>query len=95
VKNQPRNIVFVDGLPWIKRAGRLWGDYDVCSEYTGIARSSFPVFVWRHGVKTIRHGRIALALKSDLDEKSGAALQGAPKLSERLPLRARHRSDRP
>jgi hypothetical protein len=94
MKKQPRNVIYLDGLPWIKRGGRLWGDYSTCSEYIGCAPSSFPVWVWRHGVTTIKHGRKSLALKSDLDQKSGAVMQGPPKLDERLPLRARHRAAR-
>lgn len=70
---RPRNLVEQDGLMWIKRAGRLWGDYKTCAEYTGIAPSSFATFVWRHNIKTIKYGRRSLASKLDLDMKSGAA----------------------
>ena len=91
-RKKPRNIVENDGLPWIKRGGQLWGTYDVCSEYTGVARSSFPVFVWRHGVKTIKHGRLTLASKKDIDQKSGAAQDDAIAASSQLPLRSRGRS---
>ena len=69
---RPRNLVKEDGLMWISRAGHLWGDYRTCSEYLGIAPSSFATYVWRHGIKTIRYGRKALASKLDLDKKSGA-----------------------
>lgn len=95
MKKQPRNVIYLDGLPWIKRAGRLWGDYKTCAEYIGCAPSSFAVYVWRHNIRTIKHGRKSLALKSDLDRISGAALEESPKPSERLPFRARQRSDRP
>ena len=87
-RKKPRNLVEEDGLPWIKRGGQLWGTYDVCSEYTGVARSSFPVFVWRHGVKTIKHGRLTLASKEDLDQKSGAGWKVSPSPRERIPRRA-------
>ena len=88
-RKKPRNLVEQDGLMWIKRGGQLWGNYDVCSEYTGVARSSFPVFVWRHGVKTIKHGRLTLASKEDIDQKSGAAPNVPLLPSERLPIRGR------
>lgn len=88
-KQKPRNVIYLDGLPWIKRAGQAWGDYDVAAEYTGIARSSFPVFVWRHSIKTITHGRKKLVRKRDLDRVSGA-ISGAPlQVHERLPFRGR------
>ncbi len=89
MKKQPRNVIYRDGLPWIKRGGRLWGDYKTCAEYIGCAPSSFAVYVWRHNIRTIKHGRKSLALKSDLDQKSGAATPEQSKLSERLPFRGR------
>lgn len=91
-QRKPRNIVYRDGLPWHKRAGRLWGDYPTCAEYIGCAPSSFPVWVWRHGIRTIKSGRHSLALKSDIDRVSGAALEDTSNglASERLPFRARH-----
>lgn len=90
-KSKPRNVLYLDGLPWIKRGGRLWGDYDVCAEYTGCSRGSFAVWVWRHNIRTVKHGRQSLALKSDLDRLSGAVFDESSKLpaSERLPFRGR------
>ena len=88
-RKKPRNLVEQDGLMWIKRGGQLGGNYDVSTEYTVIARSSFPVFVWRHGVKTIKHGRLTLASKEDIDQKSGAAPNVPLLPSERLPIRGR------
>lgn len=87
--NLPRNTIHLDGLPWIKRAGQAWGNYDVCAEYVGIARSSFPVYVWRHGLKTITHGRYKLVRKRDLDQVSGAISGEQLSTSEQMPLRAR------
>lgn len=69
----PRNLVEADGLQWIKRAGQLWGTYRTCAEYTGIAQSSFAAYVWRHNLKSIKHGRRSLVSKEELDRKSGAA----------------------
>lgn len=90
-KRIPRNVLYLDGLPWIKRAGRLWGEYETCAEYIGCSPNSFPVYVWRHNIRTIKHGRKSLALKADLDRISGAAIDDAPKLpeGERLPFRGR------
>ena len=89
---RPRNIVEQDGLEWIKRAGRLWGDYKTCATYIGCAHSSFASFVWRHGIKTIKHGRKSLASKDELDRVSGAAEQNSTSPAERIPLRKRHAS---
>ncbi len=72
-KSKATNLVEEDGLMWRRRAGRLWGDYATCARYMGIAPSSFAAYVWRHNIKTIRHGRNSLASKLDLDMKSGAA----------------------
>ena len=69
---KPRNLVTEDGLPWINRAGRLWGTYKTCAEYMGQAPGSFATYVWRHNLKTIKHGRWSLVSKEELDRKSGA-----------------------
>lgn len=68
----PRNLVEEDGLKWVKRAGRLWGTYRTCAEYIGVNRSSFATYVWRHNLKTIKHGRRSLVSKDALDRVSGA-----------------------
>ena len=68
---KPRNRVVEDGLPWIKRGGRLWGTYHVSAEYIGIAPSSFATYVWRHNLVSIKHGRRSLVSKEELDRKSG------------------------
>lgn len=73
MKKRKKNMVEEDKYFWFKKAGLLWGTYDTMSAYTGIARSSFPVYVWRHNIKTIKHGRFTLASKLDVDQKSGAA----------------------
>ncbi len=70
--SRPRNLVKEDGLMWIKRAGRLWGTYKTCAEYMGLNPSSFATFVWRHNLKSIKHGRRSLVSKDELDRKSGA-----------------------
>ena len=70
--HRPRNLVQQDGLPWIKRGGRLWGTYKVCAEYMGLSPGSFATYVWRHNLKSIRHGRRSLVSKEELDQKSGA-----------------------
>ncbi len=87
-KRKQRNVVEEDGLPWIRRGGQLWGTYDVCSEYIGCSRNSFPAFVWRHNIRTIKHGRRSLALKSDLDQASDASWEASQSF-EPLPRRAR------
>ena len=69
---RPRNLVQQDGLMWIKRAGRLWGTYKVCSEYMGLSPGSFATFVWRHNLVSIKHGRRSLVAKDELDRRSGA-----------------------
>lgn len=70
---RPRNLVCVDGLPWIKRGGRLWGPYKVCAEYIGVSPNSFATYVYRHNLKTIKHGRRSLVSKEELDNVTGAA----------------------
>ena len=65
-KRKPRNLVKQDGLMWVSRAGRLWGDYPTCAEYIGIAPGSFATYVWRHNLKTIKYGRQSLVCKLDL-----------------------------
>lgn len=71
-KNDKKKFVVEDGFEWIPRAGQLWGTYDTCAEYCGGSRSTFPNYVFRHGIRTIKHGRFTLANKHDLDRKSGA-----------------------
>lgn len=88
-KRKQRNVLEEDGLPWIRRGGQLWGTYDVCSEYIGCSRSSFPAFIWRHGIKTIKHGRLTLASKKDLDLKSGTVHEVSPSSSKQFLRRAR------
>lgn len=68
-----RNLVEADGVMWVPQAGQLWGDYKTCALYRGILPSSFPAYVWRHGIRTITYGRRKLASKEDIDRKSGAA----------------------
>lgn len=65
-------VVIADGHEWIQRAGRLWGTYETCAEYLGMGQSSLANYVWRHNLKSIRHGRKALLNKTDLDRASGA-----------------------
>lgn len=92
-KSLPRNLVMKDGLMWFSRAGQLWGDYKTAAEYIGCMPSSFPCYVWRHNLKTIKHGRKSLVSKQELDEKTGA-LMGATGPSvqfEYLPIRGRQR----
>lgn len=91
-RRKPRNLFEEDGLLWVRRAGRLWGDYKTCATYIGCAHSSFASFVWRHGIKTIKHGRRSLVSKADLDRVSGAAEQNSTSPSERIPLRQRRAS---
>jgi hypothetical protein len=62
-----------DGLPWFQKGGKLWGTYHVCAEYMGIASNSFASYVWRHNLRSIKHGRRSLVSKDELDRKSGAA----------------------
>lgn len=70
---QKTNLVLEDGYEWIQRGGKLWGTYDVAAPYSGNKRASFPNYVFRHDIKTIKHGRLTLVDKADLDRKSGAA----------------------
>ena len=83
---KPRNLVMEDGLPWFQRGGRLWGTYRVGAEYMGIAPNSFATFVWRHNLKSIKHGRRSLVAKDELDEKSGVVRKVAPLPRERIPF---------
>ncbi len=91
-KRKPRNLAEQDGLMWRSRAGRLWGDYQTCAEYMGIAPNSFAAYVWRHSIKTIKSGRKTLASKDDLDKKSGAAQDDSNVTSNQLPLRKLRKS---
>ena len=86
LKRQPRNLVEEDGLMWISRAGRLWGNYKTCAEYMGIAPSSFATYVWRHNLRTIKYGRRSLASKEDLDRESGAIAGAVVYPAEEFPL---------
>ena len=65
-------LVVADGHEWIQRAGQLWGTYETCAAYLGICRASLTNYVWRHNLRTIRHGRKALINKLELDRASGA-----------------------
>ncbi len=91
-RRKPRSLFEEDGLLWVRRAGRLWGDYKTCATYIGCAHASFASYVWRHNIRTIKHGRLTLASKDDLDTKSGAADEDSTSPAERIPLRKRRAS---
>lgn len=65
--------IIEDGYEWIQRAGQLWGTYDTAADYCGMQRVSFPSFVCKHKMATIKHGRRSLVNKAELDRVTGAA----------------------
>ena len=93
--SKPRNLVKQDGLYWISRAEILWGDYETCAEYLGLVSKSFATYVWRHNLKTIKHGKCSLVRKDHLDKRTGA-VDRVPVCSDaKLPLRGRRKKRSP
>lgn len=66
------NTVMVDGMPCIKRAGRIWM-YDAdAAAYIGKTESSYRSWVCLNQLTRIRHGKYALSPKEEIDRLTGS-----------------------
>lgn len=68
----PKNRVMVDGMPCIRRAGRIWMSDMTAAEYLGKSVSSYRNWVCVNRLTRIRHGRRALSPKEEIDLVSGS-----------------------
>jgi len=66
-------MVVVDGMPCIRRAGRVWMDDEVATEYLGKSSiGSYRNWVCVHGVTRVRHGKAKISPKDEIDRLSGS-----------------------
>jgi hypothetical protein len=70
---QPQNVILVDGMPCIQRAGRLWMSDETAREYLGYSSiGSYRNWLCTHPVTRIRHGYYMITPKEELDRYSGS-----------------------
>ena len=67
----------IDGYQWILRAGVPHGTYETLTEYLGRASKESTVgFVARHGLTKLKHGKLTIIPKPQIDAATGATSQG-------------------
>jgi hypothetical protein len=65
--------VELDGQQWIQRAGRLWGTYKTTQSYLGFCSTgSVIAFASRHNLKRLKHGKLTIVSKDQIDAITGA-----------------------
>ena len=66
----------IDGYPWIVRAGVPYGTYKTLKSYLGSASIESTVgFVARHNLKKLKHGKLTIIPKPQIDAATGAISQ--------------------
>jgi len=66
------NMIEVDGMPCIRRAGRIWMFDKHAAAYVGKTESSYRSWVCLHRLTRIRHGKFALSPKEEIDRLTGS-----------------------
>ena len=67
----------IDGHQWIQRAGEPCGTYETLTSYLGRASIESTVgFVARHGLTKLKHGKLTIVPKAEIDAATGATSQG-------------------
>jgi len=67
----------IDGHEWIQRAGKPCGTYETITSYLGRASIESTVgFVARHGLTKLKHGKLTIIPKAEIDAATGATSQG-------------------
>jgi hypothetical protein len=66
----------IDGHQWIQRAGQACGDYETLTSYLGKASTESTVnFVARHNLTRLKHGKLTIVPKAEIDAATGATSQ--------------------
>ncbi len=66
----------IDGHDWIQRAGEPCGTYETITSYLGRASIESTVgFVARHGLTKLKHGKLTIIPKAEIDAATGAISQ--------------------
>jgi hypothetical protein len=68
-----RNTTTSDGMPCIRRASRLWMTDVTAARYMGMTVGAFRNWAYAHKLKRIRHGKVCLTSKDEIDKASGAS----------------------
>ena len=69
--------VEIDGHQWIQRAGKPCGTYETLRSYLGRASIESTVgFVARHNLTKLKHGKLTIVPKAEIDAATGATSQG-------------------
>ena len=67
----------IDGHQWIQRAGEPCGTYETLTSYLGRASIESTVgFVARHNLTKLKHGKLTIIPKAEIDAATGAISQG-------------------
>ena len=70
----------IDGHQWIQRAGVPCGTYETLTSYLGRASIASTVgFVARHNLTILKHGKLSIVPKPQIDAASGATSEGRTK----------------
>jgi hypothetical protein len=68
--------VEIDGHDWIQRAGRPCGTYETITSYLGKKSIESSVsFVARHNLTRLKHGKLTIVPKDQIDAATGATSQ--------------------
>lgn len=63
----------LDGHEWIQRAGKLWGTYRTVKSYLGFCSTGSAIaFAARHNLKRLKHGKLTIVSKDQIDSITGA-----------------------
>ena len=63
----------IDGQQWIQRAGQPHGTYETLTSYLGKASIESTVnFVARHNLTRLKHGKLTIVPKAQVDAATGA-----------------------
>lgn len=61
----------IDGHHWYQREGQPFGDYDTLTSYLGRkSKASIAGFVSRHNLDVLKHGRLSIVSKAQIDAAS-------------------------
>ena len=67
----------IDGHEWFERAGKPCGTYETLTSYLGRASINSTVgFVARHNLTKLKHGKLTIVPKGEVDAATGATANG-------------------
>ena len=66
----------IDGHQWIRRAGQACGTYETLTSYLGMSSIESAVnFCARHNLTRLKHGKLTIVPKAQVDAATGAISQ--------------------